>query len=142
MIEVRIARGEAELRKAAEIRRKVFVEELEIFSASDADGADQEAVHFVALTDGGETVGTVRINDEGGGRWVGSRLAVLKGYRGLAGRWLVRGAVAEVRARGGSRFEAKIQSQNRRFFERLGWKVVEGPFEYHGLSHFLMQAGL
>jgi len=130
-----------ELSKCMEIRRKVFVEEQALFKVTDQDEYDKKAIHIVAIADG-KPVGTVRVYEQEKGIWYGGRLAVLKEYRGNIGRFLVKKAETIVRQKKAKRFLAYIQDRNISFFESLGWKKIEGPLNYMGKMHYLMEARL
>ncbi len=121
----RPARGKAELREAHAIRHAVFVEEQGLFDGSDRDRFDEESVTLVAEREG-RIVGTVRLHEEGGGRWRGSRLAVLPGRRGRVGAALVRAAVDYVARREARLLVADIQEPCLGLFLGLGWEAL-GP---------------
>lgn len=137
------ARDRAELARAMEVRRLVFVEEQGLFATSDVDEHDARAVHLVARLEG-RVVGTVRtftVGDDG--HWIGGRLAVLKEARASgAAQRLVRLAVATAKARGCARFTAHIQEPNVLFFRRLGWRAEGESFLHYGKPHRLMSADL
>ena len=137
-IKIRPARDGEEVAAALALRRAVFVGEQALFSATDQDEHDREAIHLVAL-DRERVVGTVRIFPEQDQIWRGSRLAVEERYRNGVGARLVQGAEAEVCRRGGSLLQALIQVQNITFFKRLGWRRVSSSFEYRGKLHCRME---
>jgi putative N-acetyltransferase (TIGR04045 family) len=128
------------------IRRAVFVEEQAIFAASDVDehDAQRDVVHVLAMR-GEQPVGAVRLYpiDQEHGIWKGDRLAVLRPCRTYGvGAPLVRFAVAQAAARGGSQMIARVQLPNLRFFERLGWSKDGDSEEYLGRSHQTMSIAL
>lgn len=133
------------------LRDEVFVREQELFSRTDADAVDDDprAVVLVARSGAGEVVGGVRIHPAPGpdglppvrdlGWWRGSRLAVAADARlhlGV-GAALVRAACARAEAAGALRFDAEIQAQHRRLFERLGWQVRAERL-LHGRPHLVV----
>jgi len=124
---------------ARAIRHEVFVEEQGLFRETDRDGRDPDSLHIVARY-GSRCVGTVRITSRGGGAWLGSRLAVLPGWRGRVGTRLVERAEHEVVRRGGRFFTAYIQRSRVPFFRRCGWRTVQEVDDYHGMPHTLMEA--
>lgn len=130
-----------ELRAAYEIRKNIFVNEQKLFSKSDRDTFDSKAIHIVALLDN-EVVGTVRIYEKDRGMWFGSRLAVLRPYRGRVGGLLVRKAIETVKEKGAKQFFAYVQLPTVSFFKRLRWKPVGKPLNYKGKPHQLMEAQL
>jgi putative N-acetyltransferase (TIGR04045 family) len=140
----KIAETERELEGYFRLRHEVFVKEQKIFSETDVDEYDKEAIHIVAVENStGKVVGGVRCYKKEGDTWFGSRLSATTGYRnGRVGSNLVRFAVKTVKSRGCMTFLAYIQPQNVKFFERLGWKPVGELVLYHGIPHQLMEADL
>lgn len=133
------------------LRREVFVREQALFAGSDADLVDDDprTVVLVARTSTGEVLGGVRIHPAPGsdgippardlGWWRGSRLAVAADARlhlGV-GAALVRAACARAENAGALRFDAEIQAQHGRLFERLGWQV-RGERMLHGHPHLVV----
>ena len=130
-----------ELRVAYKIRHEIFVKEQKLFSRSDRDEHDSQAVHIVALL-GSEVVGTVRVYERDSGVWFGSRLAVRRPFRGRVGGLLVQKAIETVQEREAKQFFAYVQLHTVSFFKRLRWKPVGKPVDYHGKPHQLMEAQL
>ena len=120
------------------IRHRVFVEEQRIIPFTDVDewDSDPDTVHVLAGR-GSDAIGTVRLyRTDTSGRWKGDRLAVLPGCRaGIVGMRLVRFAVSEAAAAGGTVMDAIVQLQNVTFFERLGWQHNGPSLLYYGLAH-------
>lgn len=141
MLEIRVAKNEADLREALNIRRSIFVDEQRLYTTSDEDELDAQATHLLATVNG-NIVGTVRVYSRGNSTWWGGRMAVLPSFRGKdIGSSLTKAAVELVREAKANRFLAYIQSQNVPFFERLGWRKLEDVF-CCGLPHALMEAPL
>ena len=138
-IECRPVQNRAELRASFALRKKVFVEEQQLFSRTDRDRHDAHAIHIIALCSG-SIVGTVRVHRQKAGVWLGSRLAVLKQFRGRAGKLLIQKAVEIVRKNGARQFRAHIQLRNVPLFRRLGWSPDGPVFSYHGQQHQTMEA--
>lgn len=142
----KIAETEAELAGHFAVRRAIFVEEQGLFTESDVDDFDRQAVPLVAINrETGAVVGAVRCYETEAGVWYGGRLAVLKEARHnteAVGPRLCKLAEKVVIERGCHRFLAYIQLQNVRFFERLGWRQVGDPVLHFGEPHQLMQASL
>jgi putative N-acetyltransferase (TIGR04045 family) len=130
-----------ELREGFALRKKVFVEEQGLFKRTDRDRNDKKSVHIIAIYKG-MIVGTVRVYQQSAGIWYGSRLAVLKNYRGRAGRALIQEAVDFVKEKGAEHFRAAIQLQNVSLFKRLGWFPIGPAITYRGHPHQLMEAQL
>lgn len=133
------------------LRQEVFVGEQGLFTGSDGDAVDDDprTVVLVARAPGGEVLGGVRLHPaphaDGEppardlGWWRGSRLAVRHDARlhlGV-GAALVRAACARAEGAGALRFDAVVQAQHRRLFERLGWSVRR-DLDRHGHPHLLM----
>jgi putative N-acetyltransferase (TIGR04045 family) len=141
----RVVRDADERAVHTAIRAGVFVTEQRIFAGSDADAHDDdpETMHVLGFVDD-QPAGTVRFYplDEVG-LWKGDRLAVLPAWRSSGlGAPLVRFAVAEAGARGGTQMIAMVQVPNVRFFVRLGWTPVGEPQDYVGLPHQEMTISL
>ena len=130
-----------ELRAAYKIRDEIFVEEQKLFSRSDRDTYDFQAIHIVALLEN-KVVGTVRVYERDSGVWFGSRLAVRRPFRGRVGGLLVQKAIETVQELEAKQFFAYVQLHTVSFFKRLRWKPVGKPVDYHGKPHQLMEAQL
>jgi len=130
-----------ELLASFALRKKVFVEEQQLFKRTDRDRHDRHAIHIIALSNN-TVVGTVRIHQQKAGIWLGSRLAVLKQFRGRAGKLLIQKAVAVVTENGARQFRAHILLRNVPLFKRLGWQTTGRVFTYRGQPHQPMEAVL
>ena len=130
-----------ELEECYMIRRKIFVQEQALFTVTDRDECDSKALHIIAL-DESKPVGTVRVYEEKDRIWWGGRLAVLREYRGKAGRPLIHTAIAVVRQKGARRFFANVQKKNVRFFKELGWKEIGNIFLFNEKRHQCMEYDL
>ncbi len=123
------------------IRHEVFVTEQQIFSGSDRDHHDDEAATIRVLGFAGPVAaGTVRLYPlDVAGLWQGDRLAVRPGFRDhWLGKPLVLFAVAAAGRLGGREMLARVQVDNVRFFERLGWRRRGEVEIYVGHPHQLM----
>lgn len=142
-VSVRVVATQEELKECFSLRHQVFVVEQGIFSDTDLDEFDKGAVHLVAIVDGA-IVGTVRCYKHSPGLWYGGRLAVRRGFRsGSVGTRLVRKAVQTMRETPNvKRFLATIQIQNVQFFEHLGWRCLDRPFQLNRIEHQLMESPL
>jgi putative N-acetyltransferase (TIGR04045 family) len=120
------------------VRDEVFVREQALFAGSDRDEHDDDPATLFALGLCGPVLGgAVRLYPlDDTGLWKGDRLAVLPPFRKLAlGAALVRFAVRTAGKRGGTVMVAYVQVQNVGFFEHLGWRRVDEPFDYVGRPH-------
>lgn len=144
---IRAASKPFEAAGAAALRRRVFVEEQQIFRDHDRDEIDLIATHLVAVStyahEADQIVGTVRIHEQAPGLWWGSRLAVDREYRavGRLGAELIRLAVCTANARGCMQFLANVQQQNVPLFRRMHWHVRD-QIELHGRPHAVMMVDL
>ena len=137
----RPVQNQEELFESFALRKEVFVEEQNLFKRTDRDRYDKHAIHIVALYNN-KIVGTVRVHRDKADIWYGSRLAVLKRFRGKAGRILIQKAVEVVKENGAKKFMAHIQKRNVPLFKRLKWTAVGQVFTHHGKPHQLMEAKL
>jgi putative N-acetyltransferase (TIGR04045 family) len=140
-ITCRPVRDNDELLESYALRKKVFVEEQHLFKRTDRDRHDKHAIHIVALCNN-TVVGTVRVHQLGEGVWLGSRLAVVKQFRGRVGKLLIQKAVAVVMINGARQFRAHILLRNVPLFKRLGWKPAGRVVTYRGQPHQMMEADL
>ena len=119
----RPVQNKEELFESYSLRKEVFVEEQKLFKRTDRDRHDKHAIHIIALYNN-KIVGTVRVHRDKADIWYGSRLAVLKRFRGKAGKILIQKAVEVVKENGAKQFMAHIQKRNVPLFKRLKWKPV------------------
>ena len=140
----KIITKEEDLTEYYKIRNNIFVKEQKIFTETDIDEYDEEAIHIAAVEKKtGKMVGGVRCYNPEGDTWIGGRLSAAPGYRnGRVGHNLVRFAVQTVKTRGCTKFLAYVQPQNVKFFERLDWKPVGQLIMHHRKLHQLMEADL
>ena len=141
VVQCKLVETEEELEKAYSVRHEIFVKEQELFAGSDRDEFDSQAIHIIALLHG-EVIGTVRVYEREENVWFGSRLAVLKPFRGRAGRALIEKAKEVVKKKKARRFMAYVQLPNIPFFRRHRWKSVGDVIDYHGTPHQLMETQL
>ena len=140
-VEYKLAETEEELREAYGIRHEIFVKEQKLFLVSDRDEFDAHAVHIIALYRG-RVIGAVRVYEKERDVWFGSRLAVLKHYRGRIGKVLIEKAIETVKKRKAKRFMAYVQLPNVPFFRRCRWRSVGEIIQYQGVPHQLMEIQL
>jgi len=141
---VRLCRSERQRAAHFAVRRAVFVDEQAMFAGDDRDERDARitTMHAIGITGGG-VAGAVRLYPLRGGEWKGDRLAVVPQARhGALGARLVRFAVANAGARGGTRMVAMIQLPNVAFFESLGWQRDGATVAFHGRPHQPMAIAL
>lgn len=137
------------------LRARAFVHEQRLFDADDLDEVDHDPATIVLVArraSDGEVLGGVRVHPHEDhdriGWWRGSRLVVAPGAGGpggpggdrvslRVGSTLVRAAMAVADDRGALRFDATVQQDKRRFFERLGWRTIDSVV-VAGAPHDLM----
>jgi predicted GNAT family N-acyltransferase len=141
VIDVRPARGEAELRAAMAIRHDVFVVEQHVPPAEEYDGRDDEALHLVAIEDG-TVVATCRLLADRDTVKLG-RMAVAASARrrGIALRLLAE-AEARARALGGRRIALAAQTGALPLYERAGYRAYGERFQDAGIEHLMMEKDL
>jgi hypothetical protein len=147
------------------LRQTIFCEEQGIFSDTDRDDRDPDALPIVAIHDrvimNGDVVGVVRIDERSPGVWWGSRLGVESSYRSMTdftprevfedrdspvrfssvGAILIYKAVSTAQALGCRKFLAHVQQQNVPLFRWLHWHSVE-EVTLHDRPHHRMEADL
>ncbi|MGH3744485.1 MAG: GNAT family N-acetyltransferase [Mycobacteriales bacterium] len=129
-----ITEDAALIRRAAALRRDVFVLGQGVAPEIEADGRDDEAVHAVVERDGA-VVGTGRLLEVDGEARLG-RIAVDGSRRGEGlGAEVVRELEAAAAALGLPRLRLHAQQPVVGFYERLGWTVVGAPDVEAGIAH-------
>jgi predicted GNAT family N-acyltransferase len=114
------------------LRREVFVEEQGVPAEIELDGLDEEALHIVALDEGGEGVGCGRLLRSG----KLGRMAVLSGWRGFGvGRALLDGLMEMAKKEGIERLFLSAQIRAVGFYERAGFVTEGGIYEEAGIPH-------
>lgn len=123
---------------AAEIRRRVFIDEQAVPEAEEWDGRDPDCVHFLAWRDK-TPVGTARLLPDG---HIG-RVAVLPEGRGLGiGLALMREVIRTARELGHAHLELAAQVQALDFYGRLGFEAYGEIFLDAGIAHRSMRLSL
>jgi putative N-acetyltransferase (TIGR04045 family) len=129
------------------LRRDIFEREQGLFSGSDVDEHDAQALPIVAMSQVAgmpfDVVGVVRIYRSEADTWYGGRLGVAHDYRrvGAVGGALIHCAVETAHAHGCRRFLATVQQRNVRYFEHYAFLPL-GELTLRGQPHQLMQADL
>ena len=140
-MEVRLARDDAEVAEARELRRRVFWEEQGIRPQADRDGRDHRALHLVARDDGA-LVGTCRIIVAGEVAMLG-RLAVDQRGRGRGvGRAVLEAAERAAGEVGARRMTLHAQLPVLGFYEKSGYSTCGDVFVEEGIEHVSMEKRL
>lgn len=138
---MRPAREAAEVFAALALRERVFCGEQGVSPASERDGRDAEALHLVAVAEGG-VIGTCRIVFDGPVARLG-RMAVAAEARGRGiGAALLEEADRRARAGGAVRIALHAQQRARRVYERAGYEPRGAPFLEEGIEHMAMEKQL
>jgi predicted GNAT family N-acyltransferase len=140
-LDVRIARTEAEVAAALDLRERVFCGEQGVSREADLDGRDPEATHIVAV-ERGQVLGTCRLLFRGDVARLG-RLAVERDARGrgVAGAILAEATRVARTARAG-RISLHAQTYARDLYVRDGYELAGEPFEEEGIEHVAMEKRL
>ena len=137
-VEVRVARDEAEVEAAKDLRIRVFSGEQGISPRVEIDGLDPAATHVIALRRG-RVVGTCRVRYPGG-RGKLERMAVDPALRRTGvGSILVAEAEAEVRRQGAEEMYLHAQRRFEAFYAACGYGSEGETFLEEGIPHVLMR---
>lgn len=117
------------------VRRRVFVEEQSVPAELEWDGADETAVHLLALNAQGQAVGTARLLASG---QIG-RMAVVPAWRRRGvGSALLRAILAIAREDGRPPPFLNAQTSALSFYRRAGFAPEGTEFEEAGIAHWRM----
>ena len=140
-VEVRLARDEAEVEAAQQLRLRVFSDEQGVARDAELDGLDPEATHVVAIRRG-SVVGTCRLRFPRG-RCKLERMAVDSSLRRTGiGIALMEEAEREALRRGASEVVLHAQRQSEAFYASCGFAAEGDTFLEEGISHVLMRKQL
>jgi predicted GNAT family N-acyltransferase len=140
---VRRPRDEEELAAALALRIEVFCGEQGVTFDGDRDGLDDEALHLVAIGDGGEVIGTCRVLVAPGGTARFGRLCVRPSARGSGvGGLLLGEAEREARAAGATRIGMHAQTDALSLYRRAGFRPYGARFDEEGIEHLGMEKDL
>jgi predicted GNAT family N-acyltransferase len=140
-MKITVADFESDYAAIRAVRFAVFVDEQQIPRELEMDDRDKVCTHWLATNERGDTVGTVRLDVDAGGK-VG-RLAVLARERGRGvGRALMERVHEHARAAGLVSVWCHAQASAARFYTRLGYRTASEPFEEAGIEHLRMEREL
>lgn len=134
---VELVTDTADVERALEIRRQVFIEGQGVPEDRELDGRDDEATHLLAR-DGGTAVGTARLRAYADNPPTAKveRVAVLEARRGEGwGARLMDTVERQAREQGYERVLLHAQVPVVEFYERLGYAVRGAEFEDAGIPH-------
>lgn len=152
--DVRRAETDAEREDALEVRHGVFVEEQGVSPELEADGKDDEAIHFVGYAEcessGDDSdatdrrpVAAGRLRTTGDGVGKVERIAVLAERRGEGwGREIMAELEATAEERGISKLVMHAQTPVEGFYHALDYETTSEVFEEVGIPHVEMEKRL
>jgi len=121
------------------VRKTVFVVEQSVPEQLEWDNLDEQCIHVLAETAGGEAIGTGRLLPDGR---IG-RMAVLKHWRGKGvGSAILMELIAAARE---GEFESAVlnaQTHALEFYARFGFEVISEEFMEAGIPHRAMRLAL
>ena len=140
-MEVRLARDEAEVEAAQQLRLRVFSDEQGVARDAELDGLDPEATHLVAVRRD-SVVGTCRLRFPRG-RCKLERMAVDPTLRRTGiGVALIDEAEREALRQGASEVVLHAQRQSEPFYAACGFVTEGETFYEEGIPHVLMRKQL
>lgn len=132
----------ADMQRAFDIRRRVFIEEQNVPEEIEMDADDSHAFHALAILDG-LAIGCGRMLDHGADEVKIGRMAVLREFRSRGvGAQILRFLVDAARTRGCRKAILHAQLTAEGFYVREGFKPVDGVFDEAGIAHRLMERNL
>ena len=127
-----------ELYQILDLRNIVFIMEQKI-NYIDTDYKDQYCIHYM-IKDGDQLIAYLRVvpKEKKFNEYALSRVVSHPQYRGLKlGEKLVKIAMEDYQ---GEPFRISGQAYLKEFYERLGFKVVKGPYNEEDILHYEMLA--
>jgi predicted GNAT family N-acyltransferase len=132
----------ADMQRAWEIRRRVFIEEQNVPEEIEMDADDAHAFHALALLDG-VAIGCGRMLEHGDGEVKIGRMAVLPEFRKTGvGAHILRFLVDRARTRGFHKAILHAQLTAEGFYLIEGFTAVGGVFDEAGIAHRKMERDL
>jgi predicted GNAT family N-acyltransferase len=129
----------ADMARAYEIRRRVFIEEQHVPEEIELDADDARAFHALA-TVGADAIGCGRMLDHGDGEVKIGRMAVLRQFRGTGvGRDILRFLIDRARSLNFRKAILHAQLSAQGFYSKEGFTPVGEVFDEAGIEHRKMQ---
>ena len=136
---IEIANWSADKENLKKVRSRVFIEEQSVAAELEWDGKDEAALHWLALTEDNEPIGTVRMLSDG---HIG-RMAVLADYRRQGvGRALLQNAVDHGRHQHLLEVYLYAQTHALAFYRREGFIGQGEEFMDANIAHLTMRLPL
>lgn len=139
----KFAENEIEHDGVRDVRRRVFVEELEIPEHLVFGSDPRDDDNLVVILTGQSVIGTARFIYSSHNTAKIERMAVLKKYRNRgAGRKMMSFMISEITKRGFSKVYLHAQHTAVDFYKSCGFHVVGTPFREAGIQHIKMELNL
>lgn len=129
------------------IRTEVFMQEQQVSAADEWDGLDEQALHFVALSENGAAIGCARLliepasdASEKNPLYHIGRVAILKDFRNQGvGHQLMQSVLAYCKLTAPENcVYLHAQTERRQFYEKLGFIAEGDEFMDAGIPHISM----
>ncbi len=138
MIDIHIAKDEAEKKLCYQIRHEVFVRGQNISAGLDTDGLDDEAEHAIVYKDG-KPVGCARIR-YAENKMKLERIAVLEKMRGQGlgqelMKFLINYAESQDKVKG---IVMSSQQYLEKYYQRFGFQAIGESYKEVGIPHIKM----
>lgn len=125
------------------IRTEVFIEEQQVPVTDEWDGLDEQALHFLVLSENGEAIGCGRLLSEivsDKSLYHIGRVAILKPFRNQGiGHQLMQSVIAYCKqTKPENNIYLHAQTERRRFYETLNFIAKGDEFMDAGIPHISM----
>jgi len=138
----KLVSNDSELKRAFEVRKKVFVEEQDIAESLEFDGNDGQALHMVVM-DGERVIGTARVLFLADNQAKLERMAILKPFRRKGiGRRLIYYLNEDLSKRQVAQVVLHAQYSVVAFYKSCGFEESGSPFWEAGIIQIKMQRQL
>ena len=134
----KLVTNDSELKRAFELRKKVFVEEQGVAESLEFDGNDGQALHIVVM-DGERVIGTARVLFLTAKQAKIERMAILKSFRRKGiGRKLIYYLNEDLSKRQVAQVVLHAQYSVVAFYKACGFEESGSPFWEAGIKHIKM----
>lgn len=135
----KLTTSDEEIKRAHDVRRKVFVEEQGIPEELELDGHDGQALHMV-VKEGERVVATARVLFSSNGKAKIERMAVLQPFRHRGiGKNIISFLVEELKKKQVEEVFLHAQYPVRGFYRSVGFEEQPPPFREAGIKHVKMR---
>ncbi|KAF9330521.1 hypothetical protein BG006_006528 [Podila minutissima] len=139
---IRFVVSPEDLERCHEVRYKVFSDEQGYDRSAEVDGLDPECLHWVAVNEHGQGIGTARLYKYSPTVGKIGRVAVLSSTRGTGlGRQIMEALEKYVQEQLPEMEILRLSSQwpRRGFYEKLGYETQGDIYPDEGQPHILME---